>query len=326
MPFKHFLKSAHQFELTHQLILQMLFADPVFFYVASGIEASEGHTVILEPEGGLFDIGIYQDKEKEYCICMIELKMWSYLGKAQLSRQAAYLEARQITGFHILLGTSCFQYYKGKGYDEIHDHAFFSSKVGYIELIRGLEIFTSEHADFSRPIVQIALEYKEFLTEQFDYLDNAWKSFGGNIHHHSYSLYNQMKPFLLNGNFEIKSEHNRSGADYIMTNNDSWKWFLFEGSEFEIYQEMVNGKLMIRIWNDDADSHLKNKVKAKVLNLLAKTEFGQLNWFTGNKASRWHKIATLDFPAKTLQDVEKLSLVFMNLNSCIQNIVEEIKD
>ena len=157
MPFKHFLKGAHQFELTHQLILQMLFADPVFFYVASGMKASDGHTVVLEPEGGLFDIGIYRDKERQHCICMIELKMWSYLGKEQLSRQAAYLETCQITGFHILLGTSCFQYYKGEEYDEVHDEAFFSSKIGYVELIKGLEIFTGAGTDFSRPIVQIAL-------------------------------------------------------------------------------------------------------------------------------------------------------------------------
>ncbi|MDB4918717.1 hypothetical protein [Mucilaginibacter sp.] len=323
MPFKHFLTTSLNFERTHQLILQCLLNDALFLKVMTGISVSS-YTVQLEPLGGLFDIGIYESNETY--ICLIEIKMWSNLSNTQLERQWKYLENQRCAGIHILLGTSDLQFHRDANYDELAEHTYeHSCKIGYNELVAVLDKF-GEMCDPSLPVAVIACDYKNALRKQADSLDDAWLNPTAHRHFQSYSAYSKIKRYLLDECFYIYSVNNAGGASYILNDDRSWTKFRYRGHDFEIYQEMLDLQLMIRIHGAGIPNDIKNKLKERVIKELTSRDKYNLPWSFESKSSKYHKIAFFKPKLETLEDCQYVAEILKFLNPVIKDIVRTIKD
>lgn len=323
MPFKHFLSTSLNFERTHQLILQCLFNDPKFFFAANGTEA-QGYHVLLEPEKGLFDIGIYDQHDEP--LCLIELKMWSKLSNGQLQTQAKYLETHNCNGAHILLGSSSLQFHRGDNYDDITDQTHgFSRKIGYEELDIILERFIRLSTP-DAPITIIAQDYKEALKKQADYIHKAWLNPKADLHLRSYSAYSNIRKHLLKDRFYIYSVNNPGGTSHILNDDASWTKFKFKGHQFEIYQEMLDMELMIRIYSDNVPNHIRKLLKEKVIRQLQQLDPNKLSWNFDSRTSKYHKIAMYKPELKTEADCLRAAEIFQALNPVIKAIAKEVQD
>ncbi|OCX54277.1 hypothetical protein BEL04_08445 [Mucilaginibacter sp. PPCGB 2223] len=323
MPFKHFLGTSLDFERTHQLILQCLFNDPLFLKVMTGMEPDR-YQVQLEPLGGLFDIGIL-DNDKKY-VCLIELKMWSGLSDVQLERQAKHLESQRCPGMHILLGTTDLQFHRDQDYDELAERAYdHSCKIGYQQLIGVLDTFIVRN-DPALPVSIIAANYRDALSKQAAYLDGAWLDPYANPHFRAYSAYSKIKRYLLDECFYIYSVNNAGGAAYILNDANSWTKFTYKGHELQIYQEMLDLQLMIRIYGDGAPNHIKNQLKDRVIKELKRRDKFNLPWCFESKSSKYHKIAIYKPPLQTMEDCMHIADIFKFLNPVLKEIAKVLED
>jgi hypothetical protein len=323
MPFKHFLTTSLDFERTHQLILRCLFNDPEFLRVACGQETKE-YTVKLEPIRGLFDIGIYDSGDNP--LCLIELKMWSRLSKGQLEMQGKYLQDHNCNGMHILLGTSNLQFHREGKYDDITEKTYgYSSKIGYRELVAILNRFI-QAGDPAKPTVKIAENYCDALKSQAEYLENAWLNPSVHLHFKAYSTYSKIRQYLLDESFYIYSVNNAGGAAYILNDDRSWKGFKFRGYDFQIYQEMLNLELMIRIYSKNAPNQIRVALKERVIEQLKKTDPHNLPWTFDSRTSKYHKIAMYKPDINTLDDCRHVAEVFKTLNPVVKQIADQLKD
>lgn len=322
MPFKQYLKNSIDFERTHQLILKTLLSDTNFVKHLTGVTIAEQAKVHLEPYSSLFDLGVFTKSEE--CLCLIELKMWSSLSKNQLDRQKSFLSKHQTVGLHILLGTTDLQYFKNEQYDEIADLTHnLSKKIGYKELINILDSYISEN-DSANTTVQMASDYKAALSSQEKYLINAWQNPKAHDHHRYYSTYSKIKNYLTDESFSIYTVNNHGGAVYILNDSNSWCGFKYKDYKFEIYQEILNNQLMLRIYSDGVSNDIRNEVKHKFLKKFKTTEYYTVGWDHAFRASKFHKVAVYNPKLENLTDCEAVARLLKSLNPVIKEIVRNL--
>jgi hypothetical protein len=321
MPFEFFLKRSMSSERIHQFTLQSLLYDPLFVKILTGIDLDEKPNVLWEPVKSMFDLGI---KSNGNTLCLFELKMWSDLSDGQLDKQTEYLDEKKIRGFHILLGTSDLQFYRGADRDDIAIRTNNNSvKIGYAELIHSLETYISK-AGHQQAIVKMAFDYRNALINQRDDLENAWLDDYPHSKKHCYSLYNKIRSFLPKGHYRIHSVNNNGGASHVLNDRKSWFSVKYRGVDFEVYQEMLNDEYMVRIHSENAPAHIRSSLKKDFLKEF-KIKAGTLqNWSYQGKASKYHKIAKFKPKITTLEECENLAIFFKSMNPVIKEIAASI--
>jgi hypothetical protein len=321
MPFEFFLKRSMGSERIHQFVLQSLLFDPLFVQILTGIQLNSKPEVLWEPVKGMFDLGI---KSNGKILCLFELKMWSDLSDGQLDKQMDHLRKEKIPGFHILLGTSDLQFYRGADRDDIAIRTKKNSvKIGYAELVHSLETYIST-AGHQQAIMKMASDYKSALVSQRNDLDNAWLDNSPHSKKHCYSLYNKIRSFLLKEGFKIHSVNNNGGASHVFNDQRSWFRLKYQGFDFEVYQEMLDDEYMVRIYNENAPAHIRSSLKKDFIKEFKKRAGSLQNWSYQGKASKYHKIAKFKPKVTTLAECENMAIFFKSMNPVIKEIAASI--
>lgn len=323
MPFNLYLSSSINYELTHQLILKTLLEVTEFTKLLTGENLQDYH-IVLEPEGGRFDIGIKSNAEEKW-LYLLELKMWSTLSKQQLKAQTEFLIKENVKGIHILLGTADLIHYQSEEFDKIiKDSKSTSRKIGYDKLISALESFGNDVP--TSPLSQMAESYAASLKEQYHHILSSWQQLDKENDISFYSLYYHMSKSLPHEQFLIYPVNNAAGGSVILNDQHSWVGFNYRGQKFEAYQEILDGVYMIRIYSENANSHLRNELKQLFIKYFLKIDSSGITWGSYSKASKWHKILTYtpqisdegsiaDFAAVMVQNRPILHQVITHINN-----------
>jgi hypothetical protein len=255
---------------------------------------------------------------------LFELKIWSDLSDGQLEKQTKYLAEKKIRGFHILLGTSDLQFYRGIERDDIAIRTENNSvKIGYTELINSLETYIST-AGHQQTIVKMASDYKNALVSQRDDLENAWLDTNQKPKKRYYSLYDKIRSFLLKDGFKIHSVNNNSGGQHILNDQKSWFPVKYQSFDFQVYQEMLDDDYMVRIYCKDAPADIRGSLKKDFIKEFKIKAGSMQNWSYQGKASKYHKIATFRPKVTTLEECENLAVFFKSMNLVIKEIASLI--
>ena len=323
MPFNHYLSKSINHELTHQLILEILLQESKFLAALTGLHLNN-YSVILEPEGSLFDIGI-KPEESEDWLFLIEIKMWSQLSEQQLHRQTAFLQQQKGKGLHILLGTADLIYYNKGDYDKISIQTNNASrKIGYQTMINALKDFVA--IEGNSKIAAIATDYTTALQKQYVELMGAWKekAYQNSIVH--YSLYYHMMQYLPYQEYKIYTVNNAAGGATILNDQLSWRVFNYKSEQFEVYQEVLDGTYMIRIYSKSADSHLRNKLKQVFISQFRSIDQSVVPWNDYSNASKWHKIITYRPQIQNESDIKALAEILIANRVLIDEVIDEIEE
>jgi hypothetical protein len=323
MPFNLYLTSSINYELTHQLILKTLLESREFTQLLTG-ENLENYHIVLEPEGGRFDIGIKSNTEEKW-LYLLELKMWSTLSKQQLKGQTEFLTKENVKGIHILLGTADLIHYQSEAFDKIiKDSKSTSRKIGYDKLISALENFSL--AAPSSPLSQMAESYAASLKGQYHHILSAWKQLDKENDISFYSLYYHMSKSLPQEQFLIYPVNNAAGGSVILNDQYSWIGFNYKGQEFEAYHEILDGIYMIRMYSEDANSQLRNELKQLFIEYFSKLDTSGIKWGNYSKASKWHKILTYSPQISDEASIAGFAEVMVKNRPILKQVIAQINN
>ncbi len=234
-------RTAIDFERTHQLALFVLLEETALSEYLFGVKDNKEN--IWEPEKQLFDLSI-KDNNRNNDI-YIEIKLFSVLSTKQLNKQQEFLKANSEL-YYIMLGTSWFEY---PSIEEKIKNSGTKKKIsfiGYDEVIDALNKVLV-NVGHSSEAYQLTLAYRDSLQGQFTKLKESHKIKKHNKRYF-YSLYWEIQKRLKTINTAIYTVNNPGGSVYILNNQDSWLTFDLDGSEGELYFELVNGTACVKFF------------------------------------------------------------------------------
>jgi hypothetical protein len=307
--------TAFDYERTHQIAIYTLLKQSQLANLLQGQKNS--WDILWEPESQLFDLGLENahNNDKTY----IELKMWSSLGNKQRMRQSDFLNNNEARGLYVLLGTSWFEI---SSENVTNFSNGLASKIGYVELIELLnQVIVSDNENMD--VLELALSYRIYLENQYQHITNAYN---GNARNKLfwYSLYDQIRGYIINTTGSIFSANNPGGEVYILNDDESWLFNNDNDVEVEIYFEVVNGTLCIKFHarTDDADEKraIRNSIRISIHNVLD----NEYNVVNAGRIGRYMTACQIEHDFSDVFDIENSATVFDDIHSAMQNIVNGI--
>lgn len=320
-----FFKDALDYELNHQILIWRLLEDPAFIEGLFGYKISNPK-VIWEYMKGTFDLAV-SDSEGSSPKLFIELKMWSGLSKSQLEKQTKHIKSYGGNGIYILLGTSNIEYAKNGNRDDIAKRTMnLSQKIGYAELIEGLKKYvanidnSSDQKDLVREYI-LALEYQYRDIQNCIYPKDRDKK-----HKYYYSIYQKIRDLYIKDeiNLEIYTENNRGGPSYILNDKSSWFKIEFEGKQFRLFQEILDGIHLIRLMGENSNNSQKRLANIISENL-TESELKNYDYYHSMRVSKYMKLARKTLRFDKPNDYRFESSLIIKTHKILKSIAEELQ-
>lgn len=246
------LSTAVDYERTHQIVLYTLFEKTDLPDLLVGVRRTQ--RTEWEPEGQLFDLGLSSDTSR----VLLEIKMWSALTDGQLARQVEFLKTNGHRGGYVLLGTSWFEFDEAILGERTDGRG---ARLGYEQIIDALNRLLVAPGQ-SPDVYELALAYRNTLDSQFRKLKDACHSDSKDKLFY-YSLFWLLKQELKELKTAIYTVNNPGGPVYIL-NNRSWESLNIDGTATDLYYEVVNNRLCIKLHADSKDGPTLRRVRKKV--------------------------------------------------------------
>lgn len=319
-----FFKDALEYEKNHQLIIWRFLEDPKFIKILFGIDLIKPK-IYWEYKNGLFDLAVAESGNDPEL--MIELKMFSGLSQEQLQKQTEYIKQFNIQGAYILLGTSNIEYVKNEKNDDIKNKTEgYSQKIGYKELIEGLKKY-QDVMEKGSDNFDLVLEYIYALKQQVGWINNCKKLKAEKRYDiYYYTIYQRIRDHHIDGKLylDVYTEHNRGGPSYIMNDKGTWFEIEFEGFQFKLFQEILDGTHLIRLMRMSKHSNYQRSLAEKISKKLQEKNLFAKNYNHSMRVSKYMKIARKDLDFNNPDDLAFEANLLLETHKILKSISAEL--
>ena len=334
--FATYLKTAIDYEQTHQLLLELFLKDASFRKLLLQIDV-KGVEIVREPERGLFDLAV---KENGEYIAMLELKAWGTLEDHQLKKQVEFLKKHHLLGYYVLFNTSDISHYKYESYDNLKDRAkwligeknntgIYSQvhKIGFLEMSKVLQSFNPQSVE----IKELKDAYFNELSNKYEWLTNCYQDQGDNSIFKSFSKFFQVQKCVPKLATKIKTVSNRGETKVIMLDDGTWIYVSFKGHDFQLYHELhdAHGVIQhqIRGYNDDkvVPRDIRHQFRAVFTKMMRESELDSIGWDYKGQNRKYIILARRDLQLDSLTDFEREGKIYLKVNTVLHKLAEELK-
>jgi hypothetical protein len=227
MPLDLLLKHAGEYERTHQVLLQVLFAES---RLAEHLGLGEVRKVLWEYDRSLFDLGLEHGKQ----VTGIELKMWSEVRDEQAERQRRWAGDRERVLAYVLLGYAELEGVPGDRLRNEHH-------VGAEDLRRAANAVAND--DNATPAVRgLADSYSRWLSTHITDRRTSLLAPASEWRRLEYAAFYDRVRATLGWPASIYPATNRGGPVHILNFDDDWKDLNDRrASGASLYWEIIEG-------------------------------------------------------------------------------------
>lgn len=303
--------SAIGYERTHQLALFTLLKNSNLPEILCS--RPNPMEVEWEPEGQLFDLALTHSSGK----FPIEIKMWASLTDSQLERQSLFLTANNLSAVYVLLGTSWFERDDEDLREKTKGHAV---RVGYVELLNALDGLLTTRGQ-APDVYELALCYRNALHRQYEELIKAAEGKGRESKIYFYSLYWRIKQ-RVSVRFSIYTVNNPGGEVYILNDLEGWHQGNFRGIEFQLYFELVNGRLCIKVQPETDDPSIRDDVRNRARQVIHQHLDARYTLYDKGRLGAYMTACEIDHEFKDLALLDRSAAILTDVHHTLPKIAD----
>jgi len=266
-----------------------------------------------EPEGQLFDLALIYSSGQ----LPIEIKMWASLTDSQLERQTLFLTANNLSSVYVLLGTSWFERDEEDLRQKTNNRAV---RVGYVELLNALDGVLTTRGQ-APDVYELALCYRNALHRQYEELIKAVEGKDREGKMYFYSLYWRIKQ-RTSERFSIYTVNNPGGEVYILNDSEGWHQAKIRDTECEVYFELVNGRMCIKVHPETDDPSIRDYVRNRARQVIHQHLDVRYTLYDKGRLGAYMTACELDHDFKDLVLLDRSAAILTDVHHTLPKIAD----